>query len=135
MAFLNGNKPIVTNGLVYALDFGNQKSYVSGSTTANSLKYETNLTFVTGSTSIPNFISPVLFFTGSQWVERTGSFNVFNPNGAFTLSIVVNARTAGTLVSQTSSLGNLTSNISSTSSAFGFANPNYTREIQGLSTT
>ena len=27
---LNGNKPIITNGLVYALDFGNTKSYVSG---------------------------------------------------------------------------------------------------------
>jgi hypothetical protein len=135
MATQYSNKPIVTDGLVYALDFGNPKSYVSGSTTANSLKYETNLTSVTGSTSIPNLQNGVLFFTGSQWVERTGSFNVFNPNGAFTLSIVVNSRTAGTLVSQTSSLGNLTSNVSPTSSAFGFINPNYNREIQGLSLT
>jgi len=135
MATQYSNKPIVTDGLVYALDFGNQKSYVSGSATANSLKYETNPTFVTGSTSIPNSLSPVLFFTGSQWVERTGSFSVFNPNGIFTLSIVVNAITAGTLVSQTSSLGNLVSNVSPTSSAFGFANPNYTRGIQGLSAT
>jgi len=133
MATQYSNKPIITDGLVYALDFGNQKSYVSGSATANSLKYETNLTSVTGSTSIPNLQNGVLFFTGSQWVERTGSFNVFNPNGAFTLSIVVNSRTAGTLVSQTSSLGNLTSNVSPTSSAFGFINPNYNREIQGLS--
>jgi hypothetical protein len=135
MATQYSNKPIITDGLVYALDFGNQKSYVSGSATANSLKYETNLTFVTGSTSIPNLQNGVLFFTGSQWVERTGSFNVFNPNGAFTLSIVVNSRTAGTLVSQTSSLGNLTSNVSPTSSAFGFINPNYNRGIQGLSST
>jgi hypothetical protein len=39
MATQYSNKPIVTDGLVYALDFGNQKSYVSGSTTANSLLY------------------------------------------------------------------------------------------------
>jgi hypothetical protein len=39
MATQYSNKPIVTDGLVYALDFGNPKSYVSGSTTANSLIY------------------------------------------------------------------------------------------------
>jgi hypothetical protein len=41
MAFVNGNKPIITNGLVYALDFGNQKSYVSGSNSAFNLVYST----------------------------------------------------------------------------------------------
>jgi hypothetical protein len=39
MATQYSNKPIVTNGLVYALDFGNQKSYVSGSIFGNNLKY------------------------------------------------------------------------------------------------
>jgi hypothetical protein len=39
MATQYSNKPIVTDGLVYALDFGNPKSYVSGSTTAESLKF------------------------------------------------------------------------------------------------
>jgi hypothetical protein len=39
MATQYSNKPIVTDGLVYALDFGNQKSYVSGSATAQSLIY------------------------------------------------------------------------------------------------
>jgi hypothetical protein len=39
MATQYSNKPIVTDGLVYALDFGNPKSYVSGSVTANSLVY------------------------------------------------------------------------------------------------
>jgi hypothetical protein len=39
MATQYSNKPIVTDGLVYALDFGNQKSYVSGSAFANNLKY------------------------------------------------------------------------------------------------
>lgn len=41
MATQYSNKPIVTNGLVYALDFGNQKSYVSGSTSAFNLVYST----------------------------------------------------------------------------------------------
>jgi len=39
MATQYSNKPIVTDGLVYALDFGNQKSYVSGSSSAESLKF------------------------------------------------------------------------------------------------
>jgi len=39
MATQYSNKPIVTDGLVYALDFGNPKSYVSGSSTARSLIY------------------------------------------------------------------------------------------------
>jgi len=39
MATQYSNKPIVTDGLVYALDFGNPKSYVSGSATAQSLIY------------------------------------------------------------------------------------------------
>jgi hypothetical protein len=41
MATQYSNKPIVTNGLVYALDFGNQKSYVSGSNSAFNLVYST----------------------------------------------------------------------------------------------
>jgi hypothetical protein len=39
MATQYSNKPIVTDGLVYALDFGNPKSYVSGSSVARSLTF------------------------------------------------------------------------------------------------
>jgi hypothetical protein len=41
MATQYSNTPLVTNGLVYALDFGNQKSYVSGSNSAFNLVYST----------------------------------------------------------------------------------------------
>ncbi len=48
MATQYSNKPIVLDGLVYALDFGNQKSYVSGSSSARSLFYNpTPATFQT----------------------------------------------------------------------------------------
>jgi hypothetical protein len=49
MATQYSNKPIVTDGLVYALDFGNPKSYVSGSTTANSLLYNPTTASVSAS--------------------------------------------------------------------------------------
>ena len=61
MATQYSNKPIVTDGLVYALDFGNQRSYVSGSTTAN------NLLFSPFSASInAGFDGTAITFTGSQ---------------------------------------------------------------------
>jgi hypothetical protein len=50
MATQYSNKPIITDGLVYALDFGNQKSYVSGSSSAFNLKYSpVTSSVVTGS--------------------------------------------------------------------------------------
>jgi hypothetical protein len=49
MATQYSNKPIVTDGLVYALDFGNPKSYVSSSTTANSLLYNPTTASVSAS--------------------------------------------------------------------------------------
>ena len=45
MATQYSNKPIVTNGLVYALDFGNQKSYVSGSLSVNNLTYSIKISY------------------------------------------------------------------------------------------
>ena len=62
MATQYSNKPIVTNGLVYALDFGNQKSYVSGSTSARSLKFGsvTGSILTFGGASIPNLQNGLL---------------------------------------------------------------------------
>jgi hypothetical protein len=37
MAYINGNKPIVTDGLIYALDFGNSRCYTPTSSVATSL--------------------------------------------------------------------------------------------------
>jgi len=137
MATQYSNKPIVTDGLVYALDFGNPKSYVSGSTTANSLIFEaTPSSTVTGSTFLPNNVNATLVFTGSQWIQKTGSFNALNFNGVFTIQAVINSRTSGTLFSQTSSVGNFTSQITTTGSGFGFStNINYNRQATGLSST
>jgi hypothetical protein len=52
MAYINGNKPIVTNGLVYALDFGNTKSFTSGSFTAVAQNYQLLPTYITGSSAV-----------------------------------------------------------------------------------
>ena len=59
MAYINGNKPIVTDGLVYALDFGNQKSYISGSYRARSLIFN-NVARPTGQ-STNRSLSPCVF--------------------------------------------------------------------------
>jgi hypothetical protein len=119
---------------VYALDFGNQKSYVSGSSSARSLLFESIATAtITGSTTLPSFINPVLLFTGSQWIAKTGSFSTLNPNSAFTIQAVLNSQTTGTLFSQTSSVGNFTSQITTTGSGFGFSTTsNYNRQAAGL---
>ena len=100
MAYVNGNKPIVTNGLVYALDFGNLKSYTSGSNTARSMVFDpAGTTTVTGSAAIPTLVNGVLNFTGSQFVRRTGSLSVFDSQGSFTVQIVGKANTPGNLFS------------------------------------
>jgi surface protein len=48
MSVIGGQNPIVQDGLVYILDFGNQRSYISGSNTAQSLVYSpVNASFTT----------------------------------------------------------------------------------------
>ena len=116
MAYINGNKPIVTNGLVYALDFGNSKSYVSGSNRARSLVFDPATTIVTGSTAIPTLSTTGLTFTGSQFIQRSASLSALDPNGTFTICAVVKANTSGTLFTQNSSVGNLSGRFQSTSS-------------------
>jgi hypothetical protein len=116
MAYINGNKPIVTNGLVYALDFGNTKSYVSGSNRAVSLAYDPAVTIVTGSTAIPTLSATGLTFSGSQFIQRSASLSALDPNGTFTICAVVKANTSGTLFTQNSSVGNLSGRFQSTSS-------------------
>ena len=113
MAYINGNKPIVTNGLVYALDFGNTKSYVSGSNRAVSLAYDPLNTTVTQSvptqtTFIPlpqvgngtlefNFggITTALGTTYQpnypppQYIQRTSSLSAIDINNDFTITTVI----------------------------------------------
>ena len=75
MATQYSNKPIVTNGLVYALDFGNQKSYNSATSSGNfvqvnsifkTLNYTTtNSTLLTGSVSLTGVPSPLPYLDGN----------------------------------------------------------------------
>ena len=116
MAYINGNKPIVTDGLVYALDFGNTKSYTSGSNRARSLVFDTATTIVTGSAGIPILTAQGLDFTSNQWIQRSASLSALDPNGTFTICAVVKANTSGTLFTQNSSGGNLSGRFQSTSS-------------------
>jgi len=116
MAYINGNKPIVTNGLVYALDFGNAKSYSTGSNRATSLVFDPATTIVTGSTAIPTLSAAGLTFSGSQFIQRSASLLALDPNGTFTICAVVKANTAGILFTQNSAVGNLSGRFQSTSS-------------------
>jgi len=138
MAYVNGNKPIVTNGLVYALDFGNTKSYTSGSNTARSIVFDpAGTTTVTGSTAIPTLTNGVLNFTGSQFVRRTGSLSVFDSQGSFTVQIVGKANTPGNLFSINTTSGNLASNVTPSSSVFGFnlSSGDFSRTYRGFTSS
>jgi len=85
---------------VYALDFGNQKSYVSGSATANSLKYDpaisaSILTF--GGATIPNLQNGLLKLvrgadaeTGSR-IDLNKQFFELRPTSSFTIQTMVGA--------------------------------------------
>jgi hypothetical protein len=137
MATQYSNKPIVTNGLVYALDFGNPKTYTSGSNRAVSLAYDPTTTIVTGSTAIPSLVNGILNFTGSQYVQRSGSLPTLDPTGSFTISLTALAVTTGSLFSQNLTGKNLGSRITTASSDFGFSltQGNYSRTIPRTPTT
>ena len=138
MAYINGNKPIITNGLVYALDFGNTKSYNSGSNTARSMVFDpAGTTVVTGSTAIPVLTNGVLNFTGPQFVRRTGSIDTFGSGSAFTVQVVGRANTAGNLFSINTPIGNLSTSITPSSSLFGFnlASGDFSRNYTGFTSS
>jgi hypothetical protein len=88
MAYINGNKPIVTDGLIYALDFGNSRCYTSGSTQATSLAYDRATTSISGS---PAFNNDLLDFTSTKFIKRDGSLPALDPNGTFTVMFVGNS--------------------------------------------
>jgi hypothetical protein len=135
MAYINGNKPIITNGLVYALDFGNTKSYNSGSNIARSMVFDpAGTTVVTGSTAIPVLTNGVLNFTGPQFVRRTGSLDSIDPNGAFTISLVAKSNTVGSLLTQnlTGKIFQIQSTPSSSNIGFNLGTGTYSRTIPGF---
>jgi hypothetical protein len=114
MAYINGNKPIVTDGLIYALDFGNSRCYTSGSTQATSLAYDRATTSISGS---PAFNNDLLDFTSTKFIKRDGSLPALDPNGTFTVMFVGNSiSSTGTFFHQDT----LNSTINPSSSLFGF---------------
>jgi hypothetical protein len=90
MAYVNGNKPIVTNGLIYALDFGNTRSYNSGSTSA----YPLNFTVANTSSVFQPFTydeNSLLFeeplgSTLYRYIKTTGSIFDLSPFNEFTIT-------------------------------------------------
>jgi hypothetical protein len=134
MAFQNGNKPIVTNGLVYALDFGNTKSYTSGTNTARSLVYDTAVTTVTGSSGLPTLVNGILNITSSQFIRRTGSIDSIDPNGAFTISLVARPVAVGSLLTQNlvGKVFQIQSTPSSSNIGFNLGTVTYSRTIPGF---
>ncbi len=147
MAYINGNKPIVTNGLVYALDFGNTKSYTSGSNTATSMVFDpSGTTAVTSSAAVqyptytlttPFFNNGVLDFTGPEFIRRTGSLPVLDPEKEFTIHIVSKVMTTGSLFSINTTSGNLSTFVSQSSTTFGFniSAGDFSRTYPGLTTS
>jgi len=147
MAYINGNKPIVTNGLVYALDFGNPKSYTSGSNTARSMVFDpSGTTAVTSSAVVqyptytlttPFFNNGILDFQGAEFIRRTGSFSILDPEKEFTIHIVSKVITAGNLFSINSTSGNLSTFVSQSNTTFGFniSAGDFSRTYPGLTTS
>ena len=93
MATQYSNKPIVTNGLVYALDFGNQKSYVSGSLTTRNLIYsQISGTIYNGITSgsltngIFNFLNST---TPGLKIDMNDPFRVLDYGLSYTISTTI----------------------------------------------
>jgi hypothetical protein len=107
MATQYSNKPIVTNGLVYALDFGNQKSYVSGSSSARNLKFDsiTGSILTFGGASIPNLQNGLLKMvaptstTGST-VNTLQQFSDLIPSGDFTIQLVATFPASAIFITQ-----------------------------------
>jgi hypothetical protein len=109
MATQYSNKPIVTDGLVYALDFGNPKSYVSGSSVARSLNFVPYVsTLVTFSGApIPTLTPNGIQFTNNFTVDTGNPFSVVSDSRAFTMMYTV--RVAGNGLFTTKDNGNQSS--------------------------
>ena len=78
---VNTRNSIVTNGLVLALDAGNTKSYVSGSTTWFDISGNTNSgSLVNGPTFSNQNGGQIQFGPTSRYINIPSSVNVSNPN-------------------------------------------------------
>jgi hypothetical protein len=121
MSVIGGSSPVITNGLVYTLDFGNTKTYISGSNTVKSLVYDATTTAVNGPF---NFDNKNLIFTGTttSYIQRSGSVVTTNPNSDFTICMVTNVIRPGSFLVQNTSTVNFAAQISTSSFDIGFYN-------------
>jgi len=144
MAFQNGNKPIVTNGLVYALDFGNQRTYISGSNTAYPLNFRVATTssvfqpFTYDGTYL-QYEPPTAFNTYYRYVATTGSLFNFNTTSEFTLIFTVKAASSGSFIIDNTNNRSFAIELSTSGISLGYYNIEseqyYTRTYPFLSNT
>ena len=85
MAFINGNIPIVTNGLVYALDFGNSRTYNTG-TKFNSLCFPNTVGSLVFPAGVQN--ESLIFSSSNAAATASYTFPVLNSTSSFTIQWV-----------------------------------------------
>jgi surface protein len=92
MSVIGGPNNPISNGLVYALDFKNNRSYVSGSNSAKSLLFNpTTASISAGFDTATN----TLIFSGSQNGTTNLTFSEINYDKSFTISYVANIKSGG----------------------------------------
>jgi hypothetical protein len=114
MSVIGGPNNPISNGLVYALDFKNNRSYVSGSTSARSLTFTTATATVTGSNiyQIPNLVNGLLQFnlgssaTTGSWIQIPTIFDSVNSLGQFTILVTAEGKNNNNFLSDTSDTAN-----------------------------
>jgi hypothetical protein len=106
MSVIGGPNNPISNGLVYALDFKNNRSYVSGSTSARSLLFSpiTGSIITSSGVSAPNLVNGLLRLARTSTsagtsIETNNSSltQYFTPSSAFTISTVVAPSQSGIL--------------------------------------
>jgi hypothetical protein len=134
MAYINGNKPIVTNGLVYALDFSNPKNN-QNSQVVQSLAFNPTLTYVSGNLATPSITNNGLNFNQISLGTYGAYFNgdlitaflsssipAITRNGTFTIAwtALVQNTSQGLFLTQNNNDVILHTRISKTSTTLGF---------------
>ena len=134
MSVIGGqNTLLVSNGLVYALDFNNSKTSVSGSDTAKSLIPDTVTTSIIGGSAI-EFTSGKSIKFNYPWtgyIQRTNALFDFSETSSFTITVGVNVSNitqpnSGSLFIQNSNTVKFAANISTSSLDIGFYYPSKT---------
>ena len=131
MAVIGGSSPLVTSGLVYGLDFKNNRSYTNGNTTVKSLSYDTINTNLTGTYGY-NSNGLIVLTNNAHYLSRSSSLSAIDPLGTFTVCAVFRIDQSGPFLLQNTTAVNFAIQANTSSLSFGFYNPNtgnyYTRE-------